>query len=161
MQTIVFTHTTELRRTKEELEEKLGVEIEIEGKKVTVKGESLNVYEAGMVLDAMSMGFSAKRALALKEESKIFRVLNIKALTRKKNFKEVRARLIGTAGRTKKTIEDIANCDIVVRDNDVGIIADAEVIDEVVTAVSNLIRGTKQANTYRYLEKMNTRKKLQ
>ena len=159
MREIIFVNTVELKRTKEELKEKLNVEITLEGKKVTVRGDSLDEYEAGIVLDAMSLGFSAAKALDLKDESKIFRVLNIKSISRKSNLKEVRARVIGSKGRTKKTMEDISGCDIIIRDNDVGIIADAEVIDEVVTAVSNLIRGTKQANTYRYLEKMNAKKK--
>ncbi|MDO8508797.1 MAG: hypothetical protein Q7S27_03880 [Nanoarchaeota archaeon] len=159
MQSILFENTAEIRRNKDLLEEKLNVKISFQGKRVTIEGPSLEEYEASIVLDAIKAGFSAIKALSLKEDTKIFRVINIKSMTKKKNLELVRARLIGTQGRTKRTIEDITGCDIVIKDNDIGIIADAELIEEVVTAISNLARGTKQANTYRYLEKMNTEKK--
>ncbi len=158
MQTIIFQNLKELKRAKSELEKKLNIEIKIQAKKVKIIGNSLEEYEASIVLDAISFGFSAKKALALKEESKIFRILNIKDFTRKKNLKEVRARIIGKEGKTKRTIENIAECDIIIKDNEIGIIGDAESIEELITAISSLIRGTKQSNTYRYLERLNKRK---
>ena len=44
---------------------------------------------------------------------------------------------------------------------EIGIIASAETIQETVTAITNLIRGSKQGNVYAFLERMNAeRKKL-
>jgi len=161
METLIFDKTTELRRNKTELEEKLNVKISIGRKRVEIEGDPLNEYEASIILNAINLGFSAKKALTLKDESKIFRILNIKDITRKKNLKQVRARIIGKEGKTKRTIENISSADIVIKDNEIGIIGNAELIEEIVTAVSSLVRGTKQANTYRYLEKMNRNKKLE
>jgi len=158
MQTIIFQNFKELKRAKSELEKKLNVEIKIQAKRVEITGNSLEEYEASIVLDAISFGFSAKKALALKEESKIFRILNIKNFTRKKNLKEVRARIIGKEGKTKRTIENIAECEIIIKDNEIGIIGDAESIEKLITGITNLIKGTKQSNTYRYLERLNKRK---
>lgn len=159
MEILIFDRTTELRRNKIELEEKLNVKISIKGKRIIIEGDPLNEYEASIILNAISLGFSSRKALTLKDESKIFRILNIKDLTRKKNLQHVRARIIGTEGKTKRTIENISGADIVIKDNEIGIIGNAELIEEIVTAVSSLVRGTKQANTYRYLEKMNRNKK--
>ncbi len=159
MQTIFFQKTSELRRNKDELERKLNIKINIKGKKVTIKGSPIDEYEASLVLDAINLGFSARNALTLKDESKIFRILNIKDITRKKNLENVRARIIGREGKTKRTIENITGCDIIIKDNEIGIIGDAESIENVITGISNLVRGTKQSNTYRYLEKMNKRKR--
>lgn len=159
MEILIFDKTTELRRNKTELEEKLDIKITIQGRKVTIIGSQIEEYEASLVLDAINLGFSARKALQLKDESKIFRVLNIKNLTRKKNLQNVRARIIGREGKTKRTIENITNSDIVIKDNEIGIIADAESIEDTITGISNLIRGTKEANTYRYLEKINTKRK--
>lgn len=159
MKILIFDKTTELRKNKAELEEKLNIKITTLGKKVTIIGAPIDEYEASLVLDAINLGFSAKKALQLKDESKIFRVLNIKNLTRKKNLQNVRARIIGKEGKTKRTIENITNSDIVIKDNEIGIIADAESIEDTITGISNLIRGTKEANTYRYLEKINTKRK--
>ncbi len=161
MKILIFDKTTELRRNRIELEGKLKVKITVEGKKVTIEGDPLDEYEASVILSAINLGFSARKALSLNEESKIFRILNIKDITRKKNLKHVRARIIGTEGKTKRTIENISGANIVIKDNEIGIIGNAELIEEIVTAVSNLVRGTKQSNTYRYLEKMNRNKKLQ
>jgi rRNA processing protein Krr1/Pno1 len=48
----------------------------------------------------------------------------------------------------------------VLHDNTVGIIGPAETIEEATTAIGNLIRGSKQANIYRFLERMNAAKKI-
>ncbi len=156
---MIFQNIKELRRAKSELEKSLNIEIKIQGRKVEIKGSALEEYEASIILDAINSGFSAKKALLLKDESKIFRTLNIKDFTKKKNLEEVRARIIGKDGKTKKTIENIADCDITIRDNTISIIADSESIEELITAITSLIKGTKQSNTYRYLEKMNRRNK--
>ncbi len=160
MQTIIFDKTSEVRKNKALLEEKLNINMKIIRRKVIFEGPSLEEYEASLVLDAINIGFSAKKALSLKEESKIFRVLNIKNITRKKNLEEVRARVIGSKGKTKRTLENISNCEIVIKGNEMGIIGEAESIENTITGISNLIRGTKEANTYRYLEKINRKRKL-
>ncbi|MEK6844503.1 MAG: hypothetical protein AABX83_03710 [Nanoarchaeota archaeon] len=152
---LLFQRITELKRTKNELERKLNVKIILNGRTVTIKGDSLDEYEASLVLDAMNFGFSARRALLLKEESKIFRILNIKRFTKKRDLKTVRARIIGKKGKTKETIENITGAHLVIKDNEIGIIASADTIEDIVTALIALIKGTKQSNTYHYLEKLN------
>ena len=86
METIIFLKTAELRKNKTELEKKLKVKIIIRGKQIAFESEnSLEEYEARIVLEAMALGFSAKKALLLKEPEMIFRRINIKDFTRKKN----------------------------------------------------------------------------
>src|SRR3989338_1087241 len=142
MQTIFFEKNSEIKRTEEELEKKLNVKIEIDGRKVIVEGGPFEEYIASVVLDAMRFGFSAHKSLILKDDRNIFRTVSIKDNTHKKKLKEVRARKIG---KTKKTIENITNCEVIINNNEVGIIGEAESIEEVITAVSNLVRGTKQS----------------
>jgi len=162
METIIFLKTAELRKNKTELEKKLKVKIIIRGKQIAFESEnSLEEYEARIVLEAMALGFSAKKALLLKEPEMIFRRINIKDFTRKKNLKEVRARIIGRKGRTLQIIRNVSNCHIILEKNEIGIIGDAESIELTLTAITNLIRGTKQSNVYHYLEKSNKTKKEQ
>jgi len=161
VETIFVERTQEIKREKELLESKLGVKIEIQGRKVNFEGSPLNEYEAHIVLEAIGFGFSAKTALLLKEETYIFRVIKIKDVTRKTNMEAIKARLIGTYGKTKTTLETIADCKIVIQGNSVGIIGAAEEIEEATTAINNLIRGSKQANVYKFLEKMNRERKKQ
>ncbi len=159
METMYFPRIIELRREKEMLERKLGVKIIIEGKKAIVDGEALKEYEAVLVLEAMQFGFSAKKAILLKSENLIFRKLHIKSFTRRKDLSIVRGRVIGKEGKTKNALENISGCEIMVKDDSVGLIGSAESIEEATTALTNLIRGSKQSNVYRFLERMNAAKK--
>jgi len=159
MENFYFRNTKEIRNEKEALEKKLKIAIKIKGKQVSIEGPAVNEYEASMIIKAMEFGFSARKALLLQNENMIFRKISIKDFTRKKNLKEVRGRIIGKEGKTKRTIENISDCDIEVYDNELGVICQAEEIEEVTTAITNLIRGTKQANVYSFLEKMNKEKK--
>lgn len=161
MEEIFFNNTSEIRKNLAELKQKLKVDIGLSGKKVTIDGDAINEFTASQVLNAINTGFSAKRALLLLDEEMAFVKIPIKSFTRRKDMDIVRGRIIGREGKTKRTIEDVAGCFIVVNEdqNEVGIIGSAESIEETKTAITNLIHGTKEANVYRFLERMNTERK--
>lgn len=157
-ETIFLEKTTEVKRNLKKLQEKLNVKIKIVGRKAIIEGAPLDEYEAKQVFDAINFGFSAQKALTLADEDIAFRKIHIRDFTKRKNLKEVKARLIGSQGRTKKTIENISNTEIIIHDNEIGIIGSAESIENAITALTNIIKGSKQANVYKYLEKMNVKK---
>jgi ribosomal RNA assembly protein len=159
METIFFKSIRKLKQNKKILEDRLGVALTISGKQVTIEGESINEYEASQVLDAINFGFELRDALLILNETFVFRKLPIKQFTRRKDLEEVRGRIIGTEGKTRRTIENVSGCAVVVSDNMVGVIGPSEAIEEATTAITNLIRGTKQANVYRFLERMNAARK--
>ena len=159
MEEIYFEKISELRKNLAELRKKLNIEIKLQGRKAIISGDSINEYEASLGLEAISFGFSAKKALLLKDPEMIFRKLQIKNFTKRKDLKEVRGRIIGTKGKTKKTIEEISGCHLILKNNELGIIASTESIEEATLAITNLIKGTKQSNVYRYLERTNKIKK--
>lgn len=151
--------TRELERNKNLLEEKLGVKITLKGKNIEFSGKAFDEYQASIVLDALNVGFSAKKALLLLEEDNILIRMPIKNFTRRKNLSEVRARIIGSKGKTKKTIEEISGCFLSITDNEVGIIGSAEDAEQAKNGLAKLIGGTKESNVYHYLEGINTIKK--
>ena len=159
MENITLEKTKELIRAKKELESKLNVKLIIKGKRVEINGNSLDEYEASMVVEAIGFGFPADVALLVKEEDFMFRKIHIKDFTRRKNLEEVRSRIIGTHGKTKKTIEQISDTNIIIKDNEIGIIGNTESIEYAITAITNIIKGSKQSNAYGYLEKINRSKK--
>lgn len=161
METIIFENTLEIRKNLKELQDKLKVKISLQGRKVTLEGEPVDEYEANIILGAINFGFSAKKALVLLEPEMIFKTLNIKDSTKRKKLEDVRGRIIGKEGQVKRTIEDISDCLTELRGNTIGIIGSADNINNVITALKNLVRGSKQANVYRYLEEMNTYRKDQ
>ncbi len=155
MEEIYFKKTKELKSNLNLLKEKLKVKITLAGKKAIIEGNSFEEYEAQQVLDAINFGFSAKKALLLKNEEFIFKMIHIKDITKRKNLREIKSRIIGTEGKTKRTIENISECFIEVIDNEVGVIVPAEKFEDAITGIKNLIKGSKQSNVYHYLEKMN------
>ena len=159
METILIDDSSQIKRKKKILEEKLNVKITVKKESITLEGDPIKEYEAKLIIDSIAFGFPVDSALTLKDEEIMFRTLHIKDFTRRKNLHEVRARVIGTNGRTRKTLEDISNCEIMIKENTVGIIGTAENIEEATQAITNLIRGSKQSNVYRFLERMNTLKR--
>ena len=159
METIHCKRISEIKRERKFLEGILKTKLIIRGGLITINASPLEEYEADKILSAISTGFSARIAATLKDENVVFETLNIKDYSRTKNLKTVRSRLIGTRGKTKKTIEQITGSHIIIKDNTVAIICSTESIEYVITAISNIIKGSKQKNAYKYLERINSSKK--
>ena len=159
METIILTNSRKIRQNKEAIEKKLNVKIKIQKEQIEIEGSPIEEYEAAMILEAFDFGFQLKDALKLADENIIFRKLPIKNFTTRKNLEEVRGRIIGTEGKTKRTIEEVSGCALSIHDNVIGIIGQAEDIEEATTALIKLIKGSKQANVYRFLERMNVAKR--
>ncbi|MSS74908.1 hypothetical protein EXS73_01705 [Candidatus Pacearchaeota archaeon] len=155
MNTVYFPKVRELRTHKEDIEQKLHISIMIQGKKVTYHGEAVYEYTAELVLQAMAFGFSAKQALQLLEPDTTFKVIAMKHFTRRKDMEEVRGRVIGKEGKTKRTIENISDTELIISNNDIGILGRSIQVEAAIVALGNLIRGTKEANTYAFLERHN------
>ena len=158
MEIVYLEKTGNARRFKKELEKKLNVNLEIIGRRVNIEGEPLDEFGALKVFEAINFGFSVGKALMLVNDEVIFKKIHIRNFTRR-NLKDIRARLIGTNGKTRKTISEITGCEILIKEGEVGIIGDAERVDDVERAIIHLIKGAKQGNMYKFLERMNRERK--
>ena len=85
--------------------------------------------------------------------------INIKDITKRHDLNRVRARIIGTKGKTKELIENLSNCLISLHDNTVGIIGRAEEIKTCMQALISLIQGSKQSKVYSFLERKRAEEK--
>jgi rRNA processing protein Krr1/Pno1 len=65
----------------------------------------------------------------------------------------VRSRIIGIRGKTLRTLTELSDCFFELNMNEIGIIGMPENIKKVNNSIISLIRGSKQANVYRFLEK--------
>lgn len=158
METFYIKKIKEFTKAKKRIEKKLGLTITIKDHRVTVQGDSIDEYAAEQVFDAINFGFSITKALELADAEVVFKRIHIKEFT-KRNLKDVKARLIGTHGKTRKTLSEISGCEVKINESEVGILGDVENVDDVYTAVVHIIKGSKQSNMYKFLERMNREKK--
>lgn len=153
MKKILTEKVGRILKEKEKLESVLNLKISNRGKEFYLEGEPLDEYEAEQVLNAVNFGFKIEIALMIKEKELAFNILSIKDYTKRKDMFVIKARIIGTKGKTMKTLAELTDCFFEVHNNEVGIIGHPERMKIAQEAVVNLIRGAKQANVYKYLEK--------
>lgn len=153
MKTFILKKVNKLKENKKLLESKLKIKISMKGKQITINGEEISEFIASKIIEALELGFPIDECLTLLEPDFIFEKIEIKNLTKRHNLGEVRARVIGTRGRTKELIEELSECFICVHGNLVGVIGPSEKIRVCMQAVIKLIQGSKQSSVYSYLEK--------
>ena len=140
-------------KNKKHLEERLNVKITNKAREVFIEGEPEDEYIAEKVIEALNYGFEFKEAMLIKEEDFILEIMSIKNFTRRSDLTRIRARIIGKQGKTKKTLAQLTKCFFQIKDNEVAILGDPEFIYNAQEAIKSLIKGSKQANVYKYLEK--------
>jgi len=153
MKKIISEKIARIIKSKGNLEKELNVKLEISGNEITISGSPEDEYVAERVIEALDFGFPFAAALAIKKEDILFETLNIKECTNQKNFERVRGRVIGKDGKALKTISNLSDCHIELSGNKIGIIGNCENIRTVEEACKILVKGSKHANVYAYLEK--------
>lgn len=153
MKTLIIEKLPRILKNKTHLEKTLNIKISNRGKEITIDGKAEDEYIAEQVFDALNFGFPFSIAIKIKEEDFMFEIINIKDHTKRKDLARIRARIIGTKGKTLATLSTLTECFFELKDNEVGIIGDPEYIKTGQEGLISLIKGSKQSNVYAYLEK--------
>jgi KH domain-containing protein len=153
MKVLIIDKIARIIKAKKRLESSLNIKITNRGKEVTIQGTPEDEYLGEKVIDAINLGFPISTALLIKEEDYLLEVIPIKDYTKRHDLSRIRARIIGTKGKTLATLEQLTKCFFELKDNEVGIIGNPEYIQLAQEAIISLIKGSKQANVYSYLEK--------
>jgi ribosomal RNA assembly protein len=151
------------------IEDRTGVTLEIDSRdgSVDVRGEEAKdaflAMRAAEIVKAIGRGFSPEHAFALLRDDFYFSLMEITEYTGKKpnHVRRVRARLIGTDGKTRRLIEELSESYISVYGNTVAIIGDEWGSDVARRAVDMVLSGSEHRTVYGFLEKMRRAKKLQ
>jgi ribosomal RNA assembly protein len=146
--------------TKIEIEERTGVIIDVDSEtgEVSIETEKAKDPVLGLkVIDlvkAIGRGFSPERAFRLLDEDVYLRGFDIRDYTGKnpKHVRRMRARLIGTKGKTRSLIEELTNTEISIYGNTIYIIGSLEELGIAETAADMLLSGSEHAAVYRFLE---------
>lgn len=145
---------------KKRLEERTGVKITVDSESgdVTIEEEYAEDPSNGLkvqdVVKAVGRGFSEKRAFRLLEDEIFLKLFDIRDYAGKnpKRVRQVRARLIGTGGKTRRLVEELTGVDVSIYGNTVGLIGDMVQLGVAERAVEMLLEGSKHAAVYRFME---------
>jgi ribosomal RNA assembly protein len=146
--------------TKRRLEEETGVKVLVDSEtgEVTVdESEAKDKFLAVKVRDivqAIGRGFSDERAFRLLDDDAYFVVLDIKDYARTpERIAQVRARMIGTRGKTRRIVEELTGAFMSVYGHTVSLIADDVQLAIAQEALEMLLRGSEHKTVYRFLER--------
>ena len=143
-------------KTKRKIEEKTNTKLKVNSKdgEVEILGESFESYQAEPIIRAIARGFNPEIALSLKDEENCFELVDIKHYSgnSKKKFSRVKSRLIGTRGKCRKTIEQIADVKISIYGKTIGIIGGIEKVHLARIALLDILRGAPHGPVYKKLE---------
>ncbi len=145
--------------TKNKIQEATNTRLNIDSKEgdVSITGEdALNLYNAREVVRAIGRGFNPDIALLMLKGDYIFDAFNIEdyaSIKTKDSMTRLKGRVIGKDGKSRKTIEQLTECYIVIYGKTIGIIGQAENIANARRAVTDLLRGAPHGNVYKWLEK--------
>jgi ribosomal RNA assembly protein len=158
MRIIVVESMNKIKKAVPAIENKIKVKISFGKDRVNVVGSELNEFLVEEIIRAVDFGFHIDDAILLKNEDFVLGFIDIKEHTRRKNLKDVRARVIGTNGKARKTLENLTGSVIVIKSNQIGVIVDSDHLDTTIQAIESLIQGSKHGNVFSYLEKQNSLK---
>ncbi len=111
---------------------------------------ALRVVEA---IKAIGRGFSPEHARALfDDELLLFEVISLADLS-PKTLSRTKGRIIGQNGKTRRTLEDLAEVKISVYGKTISLLGYADQVRAASEAIDMLIRGAPHNSVYRFLER--------
>jgi len=120
---------------------------------VEITGEAYPEYMARNIIYAFGRGFEMELAEKLSDDSYYFNSIDLeRIISSDKRVKQVKARIIGENGRTKRYIEEVSGAKISVYGDTVSFIGSITEINEAETAVNTLIDGGTHRLAYTRME---------
>ncbi len=119
------------------------------------RGDPLKANITSSVIQAIGRGFSPQKATLLYEENHQLIVISLRDFAKpgSRRMDQIRARLIGTGGKTRRVVEELTSTHISIYGDTVSIIGDYVAVEYAKEAMNMLINGSKQRTVYTFLEK--------
>jgi ribosomal RNA assembly protein len=142
-----------------ELEGKVKLHVDSESGEVTIHDDKAEdtylAYRMRDVLKAIGRGFSPDNALLLLKDEMYYEEFDIRDFVGRSNKRimQVRSRVIGTDGKTRRLIEELTNCLISIKGNSVALIGDLEGLKVASKAVTMLLSGSEHSSVYSFMER--------
>jgi ribosomal RNA assembly protein len=150
-------------RTKKSIEDKLSVELQIDGEagdvNILMKEGATDpsmLFSAKDVVTALGRGFSPEHAFRLvRDEEAVLDILDLRAVFGKSeaDIKRVKGRIIGMNGKTRGIIEELTDANVAVYGHTVAIIGTMDQLQVAREAIEMLIKGSMHGTVYRFLHR--------
>jgi len=150
-------------KVKSDVEERLQVKLDIEseggGVEITLSETATDpslLLRAKDVVTAIGRGFAPDQAFRLiRNEETTFDFIDLRIIFGRSDsdIRRVKSRIIGMNGKTRRTIEELTEADVVVYGHTVGFIGTFEQVDVARNAVQMIIQGSEHHTVYNFLQK--------
>lgn len=156
-------------KVKTQIQDKCNVTIEVDGENgnAIISSTSkpiieIEPFKAVEIVSAIAKGFSPERAYRLLGEEEILQLVDLRDYTGKSanSLSRIKGRIIGEAGKSRKTIEELSGAYISVYGHTVGLIGTFVEIKLATEAVTMLSKGRSHANVYYMLQEAKRKSKL-
>lgn len=145
---------------KAEIEQRTGVRIEVDSEEGDVTVDYSKAEDPSIVLPVMDFvsavgrGFSPEKAMMVLEDDWYLEVIDIREYVGKKpaHIARMRARVIGTKGKTRRLFEELTGAYMSVYGNTIAIIGDTLQLDIARRALDMLLSGSEHSAVYKFLE---------
>jgi len=146
--------------TKNDLEERSGLKIDIDSKlgEVVIDDHKIDdpliVIKIENIIRAIGRGFSPQNAYRLFDDEVDFYIFDLYDYVGKKptHIRRLKSRIIGREGKTKRVLEELTDSRISIYGHTISIISDILRINILKKSIDMLIKGSKHATVYRYVE---------
>ncbi|SRR3989344_1605091 len=145
-------------KVKREIESRTKTKLKVDSREGDVfisSEDSLSIFTAKPIIQAIGRGFNPNLALKILEEENSFELIDITDFSRKSKsrLQVLRSRIIGTKGKARRLLELLTHTDIEVYGKTIGIIGLQEDVAIAKQAITNLLQGSKHGNVYAYIER--------
>lgn len=145
-------------KIKRQIEEATHTRLEIDSKEgdVRILGEdSLGMLTAQEIVKAIGRGFNPDIAMNLSKQDIALEIISLQDyLGKSKNRTlQLKGRIIGQEGSTRRVIEELTGTYICVYGKTVSIIGEIENVQAARSAIERLLAGSPHASVYRWLER--------
>jgi ribosomal RNA assembly protein len=147
-------------QTKREIMKRTGIRVDVDSENGEVTIDYENARDPSMVLKiadivkAIGRGFSPERAFALLKDDCYFALFDIQDYVGKRpdNIHRMKARVIGTGGKTRRIIEELAEVELCVYGDTIGVIGDIIALETAKVALDMILNGAEHSSVYTFLE---------
>ncbi len=146
---------------KKRIEDETGTNVNIDSKSGDVTIDDSHAQDPVLTLKCVDMvkaigrGFSPNKAFRLLNDEVYLTLLDMRDFVGKnqKHVRRVRARIIGSKGKTRRLIEELADVNVSIYGNTIGVIGESMEMGIAVTAIEMLLKGSEHSAVYSFLEK--------